>query len=378
MLAHGRLRRLLLCEGARLGAQPVLAGEDQVSAGLGRISHRAGDDAGRDRTRGLLGAVFGPATCGETSYAARLMHLLPDQMLLADRAFGGTDFLTAVAASGAQFLVRIKASRRPPVLTRLPDGSFLSVIGAVKVRIIDAGLTVTCADGSRIAGRYRLATTLLGPVADPAPALIALYHERWEIESAYFALRHTLLGGRVLRSGDRFGVEQELWALLTLYQALRMAMVEAAASRPGTDPDRACFTTAVQGARDQVILASNVLWEPADGPVAVIGRAILGDLLPARRHRVSIRKVKSPISRYHARPCDDDRPLTSQNITSLAIVVHEGQTVPPPRPTPEPPHPAEHEHEHQEQEQEPPEEVRPHLDRKEHVLALLRADPCRI
>ncbi|WP_189241101.1 IS4 family transposase, partial [Planomonospora parontospora] len=288
-------------------------------------------------TRGLLGAVIGPARAGETGYAARLLHLLSaDMLLLADRAFDGNDLLGAVAETGAQFLVRLKTTRRPVVLARLDDGSFLSRIGAVTVRIIDTDITVTCADGTRISGRYRLATTLLDPRRDTAPALVRLYHERWEIESAFFALRHTLLGGRVLRSGDPVGVRQEVWALLCVYQALRMAMAEAAETRPGTDPDRACFTTAVQAARDQVVLASGVVWAADGGPgerggvIGAIGRAVLEDLLPPRRHRISVRKVKSPVSRYHARPRDDDRPPTSQDITGILIVVHEGQSAPPP------------------------------------------------
>jgi hypothetical protein len=41
--------------------------------------------------------------------------------------------------------------------------------------------------------------------------LVRLYHERWEIESAYYALRHTLLKARVLRSKDPTGIEQEMW-----------------------------------------------------------------------------------------------------------------------------------------------------------------------
>jgi hypothetical protein len=56
--------------------------------------------------------------------------------------------------------------------------------------------------------------------------LAALYHERWEHESAYFALRHTLARHRTLRSGDPVGVEQEMWAQLALYQALRTVMVQ--------------------------------------------------------------------------------------------------------------------------------------------------------
>src|SRR4029077_971698 len=119
------------------------------------------------------------------------------------------------------------ANRRPPVLSHLPDGSFTSLTGGVKVRIIQASVTVTCHDGTRYGGTYRLATTLLDHRAYPAAALIALYHERWEHEITYLALRHTLLQGRVLRSRDPAGLEQEMRALLTLYQALRIAVTDA-------------------------------------------------------------------------------------------------------------------------------------------------------
>jgi len=157
---------------------------------------------------------------------------------------------------------------------------------------------VTGADGSEVRGSYRLITTLLDHRRFPAAAVVRIYHERWEIESAYFALRHTLLDGRVLRSGDRPGVEQEMWALLTLYQLLRMAMVDAVETRPGTDPDRASFTTAMEAAKDQLTAAAGVC---PDGPAdltGVIGRAVLATLLPARRRRFSARKVKCATSRY--------------------------------------------------------------------------------
>jgi hypothetical protein len=285
-------------------------------------------------TRGLLGAVFGPHDVDEKAYATRLLHLLgPGMLVLADRGFDGNTFLAALAATDAQLLVRLRADRRPPVLARLADGSFLTRLGTLKVRIIDADVTLTCSDGTVILGRYRMATTLLDPRAHPIAALVALYHERWEIESAYYALRHTLLNGRVLRSGDPAGLEQEMWALLTTYQLLRMAMVTAAESQPGLDPDRASFTVALHTAREQVILAAGII--PDDGPVdlvGVIGRQVLAHLLPPRRQRLSVRKVKSPVSRYHARPADDDRPLASTTITSLTIEIHEGQTAPPPAP----------------------------------------------
>ena len=76
--------------------------------------------------------------------------------------------------------------------------------------MVDADVAMTGADGTRVADRYRLITTLTDHRAFAAAALVRLYHERREIESAFLALRHTLLDGRVLRSGDRPGIEQEL------------------------------------------------------------------------------------------------------------------------------------------------------------------------
>ena len=276
-------------------------------------------------TRGLLGAVFGPVTAdgGEPGYASRLLHLLTkDMLLLADRGFDGNDFLQAVAATKAQFLIRIDAARRPPILALLPDGSYLTRIGDLQIRIIEAIVTATTATDLHIGDRYRLATTLLDHRQHPAETLIRLYHERWDIESAYYALRHTILAGRVLRSTDPHGLHQELWALLTTYQLLRMAMLDAVETHPGLDPDRASFTIAIEHARTQLTNAANILPDP-DQPLAlgVIGTGLLTELMPPRRPRTSIRKVKST-SRYARRPKHDPRPDTSTPITTITITIH--------------------------------------------------------
>jgi transposase IS4-like protein/DDE family transposase len=273
-------------------------------------------------TRAMLGAVLGSATDrDEATLARRLLPLLrPSMLVLLDRAFDAAGFLQGLNATGAHFLVRSKSTRRPPVLTHLPDGSYLSNLDGLTVRIIDAELTVTGADGSRVRDRYRLITTLLDLHHHPAAELIRLYHERWEIEIAYLALRHTILDGQVLRSQDRPGLEQEIWALLTLYQLLRMAMVTAVESRPDTNPDRASFTTALQAARDQLVAAAGIL--PAEHPdlLGAIGRAVLSTLLPPRRPRWSTRRVKNATSRYLNR--DDRRPHLPTTITSIDVTLH--------------------------------------------------------
>jgi hypothetical protein len=275
-------------------------------------------------TRGVLGAVLGSAADrDEATLARRLLGLLkPSMVVLLDRAFDAAAFLTEVNATGARFLVRSKSTRRPPVLTHLPDGSFLSDLQGLPVRIIDAELTVTGADGSQVRDRYRLITTLLDHDRHPAAELIRLYHERWEIEIAYLALRHTILDGHVLRSQDRPGLEQEVWALLTVYQLLRMAMVTAVESRPDTNPDRASFTTALQAARDQLIAADGIVLDQPAPPdlLGVIGRAVLATLLPPRRLRWSARRLKNATSRYLNR--DDRRPHLPTNIASIEVVLH--------------------------------------------------------
>jgi hypothetical protein len=76
-------------------------------------------------TRALIGAVFGPPATGEADYARKLLHLLtPGMLVLADRGFDAAAFLGEVAATRAQFLVRLRVTRRQPVLARLPDSSF--------------------------------------------------------------------------------------------------------------------------------------------------------------------------------------------------------------------------------------------------------------
>jgi hypothetical protein len=279
-------------------------------------------------TRALLGAVFGPAAGGEAGQALSLLHLLDKTMLLlADRGFDGAGFLAAVAAK-AEFLARLNANRRPPVLRHLPDGSFLSVIGGVKVRVITAVVTVTCHDGTSYGGTYRLATTLLDHRAYPAQALMALYHERREHEVAYLALRHTLLQGRVLRSGDPAGIEQETWALLALYQALRIAVTDAVQSVPGTDPDRAGWQAAVETAQNLVTTATNIT-DPATDLPGDIGRAALAALHDPRRPRVCARKVKSPLSRWNKQP--DGKPRTYHRIATITAHVSAEHYQPPTR-----------------------------------------------
>lgn len=72
---------------------------------------------------------------------------------------------------------------------------------ALTLRVISYQITATHMDGTSQASTVRLVTTLLDPQRYPAAELAALYHQRWEIETAFYGLKVTLRGpDRVLRS----------------------------------------------------------------------------------------------------------------------------------------------------------------------------------
>jgi hypothetical protein len=131
-----------------------------------------------------------------------------------------------------------------------------------------------------------------------------------------------LLGGRVLRSGDPAGLEQEMWALLAVYQALRITITDAVQTVPGTDPDRASYQIAVQTAQMLVTGARNIITGAAD-LAGSIGRAILANLHPPRRPRVSTRRVKSLLSRWNKHP--PGKPQTNLKITSVTTAISDHQ-----------------------------------------------------
>ncbi|WP_407566889.1 IS4 family transposase [Polymorphospora sp. A560] len=273
-------------------------------------------------TRSILDAVFDPSTTGETVQAERLARSLrAGMLLLADRNYAAAALITTITTTGADLLIRCKTGRRLPLIRRYHDGSWLSVIGGRHVRVIEARISITTTAGSHT-GDYRLITTLLDPRRYPAADLVALYHQRWEIETAYLELKSTILGGRVLRARTLDGVDQEIHALLIVYQLLRTAMTDATDSRPGLDPDRASFTTALNAARDQVVHAAGVIADTVIDLVGAIGERVLADLLPKRRIRTKTRMIKRSNSKYQARGPNIDR-RTYKATTNIDVITNE-------------------------------------------------------
>jgi len=216
-------------------------------------------------TRVLLAATYGPSSTGEQTLAQDLLPALgPGMLVLADRNFASFRLWRAAAATGAQLLWRMSASFTLPVRQVLPDGTYLSELKPprrkdgqpIRVRVIEYNVSTTDENGREISELFVLATTLLDVNAYPAMALAELYHLRWQAETGIGDLKTAVRGGPevLLRSKTPAMVEQEFWAMLCVYQAIRELISYAAPT--GLDPGRVSFKRAFQAARDSVTRAA--------------------------------------------------------------------------------------------------------------------------
>ena len=216
-------------------------------------------------TRVLLAATYGPSGVGEQTLAEDLLPALgPGMLVLADRNFASFKLWRAVAATGAQLVWRMSASFKLPVLKVESDGTYLSELRPprkkdgppIRVRVVEYSVITTDEDGREISELFLLATTLLDVKAYPAIQRAGLYHDGWQAETGIGYLKTVVRGGPevVLRSKTPVMVEQEFWAMLCVYQAIRDLISYAAPT--GLDPGRVSFKRALEAAQDSATRAA--------------------------------------------------------------------------------------------------------------------------
>jgi hypothetical protein len=217
-------------------------------------------------THVLFGSQIDAYATGEITLAKTVLPSLRQGMLcLADRNFFGYELWKQARATGADLLWRVKKNMRLTCEERLPDGSYLSRIypserdwrrktNGIVVRVIDYQLEGV--EGAEPI--YRLVTSILDHEKAPAQELAALYHERWEIETALDELKTHLRGAKiVLRSKTPDLVRQEFYGFLMAHFAIRGLMHEAAL-KAKEDPDRLSFLHAVRVVRRKLPVFSAI------------------------------------------------------------------------------------------------------------------------
>jgi hypothetical protein len=254
-----------------------------------------------------------PGSAEQRLAPALFRHLRPEMLLLWDRGFFSYSLWKSVVTTGCQLLARVSGRLVLRPLQSLADGSYLAKIypcesernrdhQGLVVRVI----RYTLNDPQRVGHgqEHVLLTTLLDAGRAPAKELVALYHERWEVELVYDEQKTHQNPWRVtkptdLRSQTPLGVLQELYALSLGHFVVRSMMATAAAVE-NLDPDRLSFVGCLN------ILRCRLPECPALGTdaFAVWYEVLLWEIRcertddAVRRNRINPRVVKVKMSKF--------------------------------------------------------------------------------
>jgi Insertion element 4 transposase N-terminal/Transposase DDE domain len=257
-------------------------------------------------THAIFDAVPAPCRVAEARLAPVLLRSITAEMLvLLDRGLFAGPLIEGLRDKQAHVVVGLESHVLTHPCTRLCDGSYLAYLSPQSSQGLHQPLLLRVityqihASSLPCHGQIRrLATTLLDPKQAPAKQLIALYHERWEIELCIDEHKsHLRLAQQPLRSRRPQTVLQEFYGLLLLHYGVRFLMHQAA-TQADMDTDRLSFCQSIE-------LVQHAVYEFAI--VALVERPalmerLLADLrtcpLPPRRLRFNARVVKRPLSRF--------------------------------------------------------------------------------
>ncbi|MCP5095415.1 MAG: IS4 family transposase [Chloroflexi bacterium] len=255
---------------------------------------------------------------GERALMGQILERLSRESLLflLDAGLYDLKILWGIDDKKQKFLVKVPRTVKLKRIKSLPDGSYLAQMSG---KIIDPDNPKT-KDGRNRWKKVRMIVRiidyaipgfrpaqLMTNILDPdltARELALHYHQRWDIEIAYDEIKThqcaTLRGQSptTFRSKRPDLVVQELYAMLIMYNLVRLLIVQAAAAH-GKDPRFISFLDALQHIIDAAPLmtvAKAEQWQKQfDYLLALLANS---DIDHPRRHRVNPRVVKVTTSKF--------------------------------------------------------------------------------
>jgi hypothetical protein len=234
--------------------------------------------------------------------------MLPDDSLcIVDREFLAVNCLSAIQdqSKNRHWMTRAKSKTRLRTIKRLGKGDEL-----VELEFSDQTRRANPGMPERWlvrAIRYErkgfkpqtLLTSLVDKKRFPARELVALYHERWELELGFDEVKTELLEREeALRSKTPRGVAQELWSLGLLYNLVRLEM-EQIAAEAGVPPTRISFIAALQFIQNCWIICAAMAPARIPRRLRKLREELCQFILPPRRsERLYPRAVKIKMSAY--------------------------------------------------------------------------------
>lgn len=293
-------------------------------------------------TRRLLGAVVGSCALSEQALWDQLVaQLAPGTLNVADRNFFSMNRWRTAAGTGAHLIWRVKNGAKSlpaKVISTLPDGSHLvalhesdsmlttrrkasgdklaSRLEDITARLVEFTVTATDEAGQSRTSRFRVLTTLLDHDAHPAKDVAECYAQRWQVELVYKTIKSTLRGpGRRLRGQAPDLAEQEIWGLLTVYNALVDQAITAAVDLD-VDPDEISFTVVLHATRDHVARPCEACGHHATNQ-DLTAAIITGPRNRTDRDRTSPRSPQDRLTQ-HTRNVSYTIAITSTNLPKMA------------------------------------------------------------
>jgi hypothetical protein len=251
----------------------------------------------------------------ELEFAKPLCASIPERSLtIVDKGYFGAPFLLGIErGQDRHWLVRAKSNLSARPVERVgPGDEIVEMDVSSHARAQDPSLPRTWR-ARRL--RYKvpgfreqwLLTSLCDPKRFPADEIIALYHERWELELGYDEIKTELLEREeAIRSKKPAGVRQELWGILLVYNLVRLEMVSIAREAK-IEPTRISFVEALRLMRDEWAWLSVTSPGAIPKRLAAMRRSIKRYVLPPRRARSYPRAVKIKMSNY-----DRKRPVAEK------------------------------------------------------------------
>lgn len=254
---------------------------------------------------------------GERSLVRQLLKRVvrPGLLFLLDAGLYSFDIVWEIDQAGQKFMVKAPRNLKLKPIQRLSDGSFLTRL-THKVEDPDAPPTKSGRKRwkkvSLIVRAIRIEIpgfrpfTLITDILDEtitARELALHYHKRWDIEIAYDEIKThqcaTLRGQSptTFRSKRPDLVEQELYAMLIMYNLIRL-LIRQAAEGHGKDPCSISFLDSLQHLIDAAPIMT--VGEPAQESPFEYLLAVIADceIDRPRRPRVSPRVVKVKMSKF--------------------------------------------------------------------------------
>jgi hypothetical protein len=255
----------------------------------------------------VLDARFGVYKTSETTYAKEMLPSIPDNSLtILDRGFLAAELLCNLVAHGTQrhFLIPAKSNTKWKLIEGTDeDGTVEMKVSDVAMEL-DATLPATWrARAIRIADGKGKLVYLLTSLTDRklfrAKQLVDCYWRRWEIETSYRELKHSMLGSaHTLRSMTVEGVTQEIWGALIAYNLIRVEIAKAALEAK-CQPTDVSFTLAFRTIQYELYIAAAT---QAQGKLPAglkrLRQRLVLDLKEYRPDRKFDRVVKAKAQRY--------------------------------------------------------------------------------